>query len=103
MREAQGDLLVACCAWSDESRLTHHTPPEPSATTYYIRPDGGSPHQCTGQVDAPYPGSGTGQPCAWDHPFRALPPDGSPRFAGGDTLIIGPGPWIYLPMLLRTN
>ncbi len=60
-------------------------------TTYYVRPDGGSAEQCTGLVDAPYPGSGTAQPCAWDHPFRALPPGGSPRIAGGDTLIIAEG------------
>ena len=63
-------------------------------TTYYVRPDGGSPAQCTGLVDAPYPGSGTGQPCAWDHPFRALPPDGTPRISGGDTLIIGAGSYM---------
>ena len=72
--------------------------PEPSpdrdrqqGTTYYVRPDGGDTTQCTGLADAPYPGSGTNQPCAWDHPFRALPPDGAPRIAGGDTLIIGAG------------
>ncbi len=65
--------------------------------TYYIRTDGGSPEQCNGRVDAPYPGSGVNQPCAWDHPFRALPPPGpggvlpSPRIAGGDTLIIASG------------
>lgn len=59
--------------------------------TYYIRPDGGSSEQCTGLVDAPYPGSGTSQPCAWDHPFRALPPGGAPRLIGGDTLVIGTG------------
>ncbi|MBN1955304.1 MAG: hypothetical protein JW900_09675 [Anaerolineae bacterium] len=59
--------------------------------TYYVRPDGGTPEQCTGLVDAPYPGSGTSQPCAWDHPFRALPPGGTPRIAGGDTLVIGSG------------
>jgi len=63
-------------------------------TTYYVRTDGGSAEQCTGAVDAPYPGSGTDQPCAWDHPFRALPPDGSPRIAGGDTLIIGAGAYM---------
>ncbi|MEJ2555330.1 MAG: right-handed parallel beta-helix repeat-containing protein [Anaerolineae bacterium] len=61
------------------------------ATIYYVRPDGGSAAQCTGRVNAPYPGSGTGQPCAWDHPFRALPPGGAPRIAGGDTLIIAAG------------
>ncbi len=66
-------------------------PPAGAGTTYYVRPDGGSPEQCTGLVDGPYPGGGTGQPCAWDHPFRALPPDGTPRLAGGDTLVIGAG------------
>ena len=63
----------------------------PGALTYYVRPDGGSAAQCTGRANAPYPGSGTGRACAWDHPFRALPPDGTPRIAGGDTLIIAAG------------
>ncbi len=60
-------------------------------TTWYVRVDGGSPDECSGRVDAPYPGSGSNQPCAWDHPFRALPPGGTPRIAGGDTVLIGPG------------
>lgn len=64
-----------------------------SGAVYYIRPDGGSPDQCTGLADAPYPGSGTNQPCAWDHPFRALPPGGASRIAGGDTLIVASGPY----------
>ena len=59
--------------------------------TYYVRPDGGSAEQCTGLANAPYPGSGLNQPCAWDHPFRALPPDGPARIQGGDTLIIAAG------------
>ncbi|MBI3961927.1 MAG: right-handed parallel beta-helix repeat-containing protein [Deinococcus sp.] len=67
------------------------TPLPQSYTTWYVRPDGGSPEQCTGLVNAPYPGSGTGQSCAWDHPFRALPPEGEPRIAGGDSLIIAAG------------
>jgi hypothetical protein len=62
-----------------------------SGATYHVRTDGGSATQCTGLVDAPYPGGGTDQPCAWDHPFRALPPGGSPRIAGGDALIIWSG------------
>jgi len=62
--------------------------------TWYVRPDGGSTDQCTGRVNAPYPGSGTAQPCAWDHPFRALPPGGSPRISGGDTLIIATGSYM---------
>jgi hypothetical protein len=61
------------------------------ATTYYVRVDGSSPQNCTGLADAPYPGSGTNQACAWDHPFRALPPGGTPRIVGGDTLIIRTG------------
>jgi len=60
-------------------------------TTWYVRVDGGSAEQCSGLVDAPYPGSGTNQACAWNHPFQALPPGGTPRIAGGDTLLIGPG------------
>ena len=62
-----------------------------SPTTYFIRPDGGDYAQCTGLADAPYPGSGTNRPCAWDHPFRALPPEGPPRISGGDTLTVGAG------------
>ena len=74
------------------------SPPTPSPhipgggpNVYYVRPDGGTAAQCTGLVDAPYPGSGLNQPCAWDHPFRALPPFGAPRIAGGDTLNIAAG------------
>jgi hypothetical protein len=71
-------------------------PEEVSAqgTIYYVRSNGGSTEQCTGLVDAPYPGSGTAQPCAWDHPFRALPPGGSPRIASSDTLVIASGSYM---------
>jgi hypothetical protein len=69
---------------------THEVSTTPG-NTYYIRPDGGSTLQCTGLVDSPYPGSGNDQPCAWNHPFQALPPDGFPRIAGGDTLILAEG------------
>ncbi|MBI4470766.1 MAG: right-handed parallel beta-helix repeat-containing protein [Acidobacteria bacterium] len=62
--------------------------------TYYVRPDGGSAEACTGLVDAPYSGIGTNQPCAWDHPFRAFPPDGQPRIRGGDTLVISSGSYM---------
>jgi hypothetical protein len=66
----------------------------PGGKVYYIRMDGGSEVQCTGLANAAYPGSGTGQPCAWDHPFRALPPHGVPRIAGGDTLLIAAGAYM---------
>lgn len=62
-----------------------------SPVTYYVRTDGGSPEQCTGLADAPYPGGGAGLPCALDHPFRLLPPGGIARLAPGDTLFIGSG------------
>lgn len=68
--------------------LTHTALPE---GTIYIRVDGGSPEQCTGLVDAAYPGDGLGQSCAWDHPFRALPPGREPVLEPGGTLVIGPG------------
>lgn len=61
------------------------------AATHYVRADGGNRSQCLGSGDHPYPGVGLGHPCAWDHPFRALPPQGTPRLGPGDTLLIGPG------------
>src|SRR5436190_16201428 len=60
------------------------------AATYYVRTDGGSATQCTGLVDAPYPGTGTGLSCAFSHPFWAIAPIGNnpSKMVGGDTLII---------------
>ena len=66
-------------------------PAAASATNWYVRSDGGTASQCTGLADRAYPGSGTGQACAWNHPFVALPPGGQARIAGGDTLHIGTG------------
>jgi PKD repeat protein len=65
-----------------------------AADTYYIRIDGGSVSQCTGQADQPYPGSGSNQNCAWNHPFVALPPGGPARIQGGDTLHIQSGSYM---------
>ena len=64
------------------------------AATYYVRPDGGTSAQCTGQSDAAYPGSGTAQACAFAHPFWALPPGRTPLIGGGDTLIISAGSYM---------
>ncbi len=61
------------------------------AATYYVRADGGDASQCNGRADAAYPGSGTAQNCAWKNPNIALPASGSPRIAGGDTLLVGAG------------
>lgn len=69
------------------------------STTWYIRPDGGTRYssnttsgQCDGKHDAPYPGSGTNQPCAFND-FRFMWDDQSYGndawvMAGGDTVII---------------
>src|SRR5688572_1025885 len=65
-----------------------------AATTYYVRTDGGDATQCNGRADAPYSGSGTAQNCAWKHPYYALPSSGTPRIAGGDTLMIGSGEYM---------
>jgi hypothetical protein len=101
-----GLALVACAGGEDDGDRGETVEPEftasddtpvsdeverPAFATSYVRSDGGSAQECTGLEDAPYPGSGTSQPCAWDHPFRALPPGGPPRIAGGDTLIIEAG------------
>jgi hypothetical protein len=86
--------LEICYHTGSETATPTATATSTTGTTYYVRPDGGSPEQCTGRVNAPYPGSGTGRPCAWDHPFRALPPDDTPRIASGDTLIIEAGSYM---------
>ena len=65
-----------------------------AAETWHVRVDGGSAEECTGLADAPYPGTGKDQDCAWVHPFVALPPGGPARIAGGDTLQIGPGDYM---------
>lgn len=68
--------------------------PPLSATTYYVRPDGGTATQCTGLWGTAYPGSGEAQPCAWSHPFWALDDTGAWKIAGGDWLIIGLGSYM---------
>jgi hypothetical protein len=86
-------LSCAAVAGTSSSSLSYqpNSAGQLSGKIYYIRTDGADPQKCTGLVDAAYPGSGTNQACAWDHPFRALPPGGTPRIAGGDTLIIRAG------------
>lgn len=61
------------------------------ASTWYVRTDGGDLNQCTGLVDAAYPGSGTAQACGVNHPFWIFPPGGAAVIAGGDTVIIADG------------
>ncbi len=90
VRLAAVAVFLAC-----GSTISNHV----SASTYYIRTDGGTAAQCTGLADAAYPGSGSARACAWKSPMEALPPradnqPNKPRIAGGDTLIIGPGSYM---------
>lgn len=64
-----------------------------AATTYYVRTDGSNSTNCLGTTDAAYPGSGTGQACAFNHPAWPIgtPAGAGAIMSGGDTLIIGPG------------
>jgi hypothetical protein len=92
--EPQTGSPVASAEETPELAIPRPAPVEEaplSGTVYFVRPDGGDPNECTGLADAPYPGSGQAQACAWDHPFRALPPGGPPRLAGGETLVVGAG------------
>ena len=70
--------------------------PHAMAATYYVRPDGGTCVECNGRTDAPYPGSGEHQDCAWSHPFWAIKSGYPPtwRIKGGDTLIISAGSYM---------
>jgi hypothetical protein len=81
---ARGALGISTCTDLDHV-------PAGSGATFFVRPDGGDAGQCTGRANAPYPGSGHDQPCAFLHPFIALPPGGRARVGAGDTLVIGPG------------
>jgi PKD repeat protein len=78
-------VLLASCA------LLPATAP---AATYFVCVDGGPPDRCTGLANAPAPSGGSSQACAWDHPYRALPPGGPARISGGDTLVVGPGSYM---------
>ncbi len=58
-----------------------------SGTVWHIRQDGGNNTQCTGTTNAAYPGSGTAQPCAYNHPYQMLNYSGAwTSFAAGDTM-----------------
>ncbi|WP_353063659.1 putative Ig domain-containing protein [Tunturibacter psychrotolerans] len=67
--------------------LSAAQPPPGPGTTWYIRADGGTNTQCTGKTNAAYPGSGTGQACAFNHPYQMLNYSGGwANMAGGDTI-----------------
>jgi hypothetical protein len=85
---------LSSCGGSKTGSSTPSTTPAPSGgsgSTYHVRTDGGTAEQCTGTTDAPYPGTGGGQACAWAHPFWALDEGQRWRLKGGDTLLIHSG------------
>jgi hypothetical protein len=58
-----------------------------TGTVWHIRQDGGNNVQCTGTTNAPYPGSGTGVACAYNHPYQMMNWQGNwTAFAAGDTM-----------------
>lgn len=66
-----------------------------NATDFYVRTDGGNSTQCTGQSNTAYDGAGSGEACAYSHPFYALGWCGdfpssctAGTMASGDDLII---------------
>jgi hypothetical protein len=96
---------VQIASWTASINVTAAPPPPPTpGTTWYVRPDGGTRYttnvptgQCDGKGDAPYPGSGVNQHCAFND-VRFLYMDGTyadgthfPAWgwviAGGDTVI----------------
>lgn len=57
------------------------------ATTWYVRTDGGSNTRCTGTTNAADPGSGTAQPCSFNHPYQLLSYSGAwTSLTPGDTI-----------------
>jgi hypothetical protein len=82
--------LIAVLGVSALSAVSAH------ATTWYVRDGGGTKVQCTGTTNAVYPGSGSAQACAFNHPGYILGwgctsitnCDANPIISSGDTLYI---------------
>ena len=87
-------LVFALLSWCVLAPAAMSLAAPASATTWFVRTDGGDDEQCNGRADAPYPGSGNGEDCAWKHPNYALPTNDRPRIEGGDTLMIGSGEYM---------
>jgi len=65
------------------------------ATDWYVRTDGGTSTECTGQADAPYDGDGSGEACAFEHWNWAIVPQGqSQKISGGDTVYVAAGEYM---------
>ena len=78
--------------------LLFYCVPPANATTYWIRHDGGTNVQCTGTTNAAYPGTGTGKPCAFNHPFQMVSYNNTwIAFTSGDTMQFADPPSNTLP------
>jgi len=91
----QGTCLLHDPSTLNTFNLTIHTP-----QTWYIRLDGGTATQCTGHANAAYPGSGSHQPCALNHPYWLLAVGSAlawrKDYSGGDTVQFADlGPYYY--------
>ena len=63
--DVKGDVSAPSPTGAGLDRAPQTAPSQAAqGATYYVRTDGGSADECTGQTDAAYPGSGTSQPCA---------------------------------------
>jgi hypothetical protein len=67
--------------------------PSLTASTWYVRSDGGTSAQCTGRANAAYPGSGTLQACAF-----SLLDDAANAATYGDTIKIHAGDTVGTPV-----
>lgn len=63
------------------------------ATIWYIRDGGGTATQCTGKTNAVYPGSGSNQNCAFNHPSWVL---GTASSGGNIAGIMASGDTMYI-------
>ncbi|MBF0511863.1 MAG: hypothetical protein HQL13_06005, partial [Candidatus Omnitrophica bacterium] len=83
-------LMGVSILWADSS----------CATTWYVRDGGGNATQCTGTTNAIYPGSGTNQPCAFNHPRYVLGwgcgNNGSNNPCTGKNPVMGQGDALYI-------
>lgn len=86
-----GDIESVVSDSVDETLLPDSVAQLPAGKIYYVRPKGGTPQECTGLVNADYPGSGTAQSCALKHLFYLLPPGGKPVLKGGEAVVIAAG------------
>lgn len=71
-------------------RVPESMSPSRPPKTFHVRADGADYAKCSGEVDAPYSPEAK-RACAWNGPMVALPPSGSARIFGGDTLIVHAG------------